>query len=178
MQSKECHRRVNGLSTLGTQSYNLLSHQITSSHQSGWKYMYLAALLLFMSNKFDALALNNDSYTLSWFQKDEIPYISRTCFHHYGILTKTRCKMMTAISFSCQTWHWLTHTHFSIGKTHTHIRIKGSALKGKENTFNNNLDRGSTWQCNSTLSPVLCIFSVSWSTAMLLGAQTRTWLKN
>ena len=31
-------------------------------------------------------------------------------------------------------------------------------------------------QRRTTFSPVLCIFSVSWSTAMLLGAHTRIWL--
>ena len=35
-------------------------------------------------------------------KKDEITYVSRTRFRHYEILTKTRSKMTTAISFSRQ----------------------------------------------------------------------------
>ena len=35
-------------------------------------------------------------------KKIDITYVSRTCFRHYAVLTKTRSKMTTAISFSRQ----------------------------------------------------------------------------
>ena len=55
-----------------------------------------------MNDELDAVGLNDDSEVLSCFQKDEITYVSRTRFRHYDVLTKTRSKMTTAITFPRQ----------------------------------------------------------------------------
>ena len=66
------------------------------------RYIPASFILLVVSDELDPSVFNDDGYALLRFAKDQITYVWTTCFRRYDVLTKSRSKMATAISFSRQ----------------------------------------------------------------------------